>query len=192
MTTDFFRTTSNRAQITDREAVADILNDYEAACHPDLNTDDFLVGDSFAIQTPDMANNGFFVNRVDGDQTEYEMTEDMYERIAPYLTEPLTVTTVQTEGAGNSNISVTITPDGEITRTNNTQSEGETTTPSTLELTVEEAQEKYLNGDLSIEDADTVEPDDVGFDNTFNCKDGYFVVTERIVETHTEDWESDE
>ena len=184
MTTEFFRTTSNEVQVTDKEAVADILSDYRVACHPDLTTEDLLSGDTFAIITPDMPNNGFYVNKVVDDEIQHEVTEEMYERLAPYLTELLTVTTVQTAGPSTTNTSITISPDGEITREDNTASE-QSKSPSG-EMTVEEAKERYLNGDLSTDDATNVEPDKRGFDVTFTCKNGYFVVTERVVETNTE------
>jgi len=61
---------------------------------------------------------------------------------------------------------------------------------STESMTVEKAKRQYRNGDLTTDDASVTEPNGSnGFDTTFICSNGYFVVTERIVETEIEDQE---
>lgn len=114
MTTAFFQTTSNEVQITDPEAVEDILDDYEIGPQ---EVDSIFNGDTICIRTPEMPNNGFYVNRIaDGEE---DTTHEMLERLAEYLEEPLRVNTIQTEGAGDTDITVIVNPNGEIERKNN-------------------------------------------------------------------------
>lgn len=63
-------------------------------------------------------------------------------------------------------------------------------TISTESMTVVEAKEQYRNGDLTTDDGGVTEPNGSnGFDTTIICSNGYFVVTEQIVETEIEDQE---
>ena len=114
MTTAHFQSTSNEVEVTDKEAVAAILEEYIFPA--EVNR--ILYGDKLAIRTPEMPNHGFHVDKIEDGEHVNDVTEEMYERIAEYLTEPLEINTVQTHGAGDSDITVTVTPDGEIKREN--------------------------------------------------------------------------
>ena len=65
------------------------------------------------------------------------------------------------------------------------------TEASTESMSVETAKEKFLNGKLTGDDASSIEPDSNGHDMTFLCEDGYFVVTQRVVETNVNSHEDE-
>lgn len=116
MTTAHFRSTSNDVPVTNKDTVREIINEYELP----YEVDNILQGDTISIQTPDMPNYGFHVEKITEEEHIHDATDELYERIAEYLTKPLKVNTVQTHGVGNSNITITVHPDGEIKREDHT------------------------------------------------------------------------
>ena len=113
MTTAHFRSESNRVTVTDKHAVAEILEEYDFP--PEI--DPLLKDDTFQIITNnDMPNHGFKADKLEDGEWEMDVTVELYERLAEYFTEPLKVNTVQTHGYGNSNATRTVYPDGEIER----------------------------------------------------------------------------
>lgn len=110
MTTAHFRSTSNEVKVTDKEKVAEIIDKYELP--PEI--DSIMTGDKITIYTPDMMNYGFHVRKETPTEHISDATTELYEEIAPYLTEPLKVNTVQVVGAGNSNMTRIVHPNGDI------------------------------------------------------------------------------
>lgn len=121
MTTNFFQTTSNRVELTDEQEVAEILTDYEFPSE----TNELVENGVIQICTGDIPGGGFDVfdspdRDVDRNETDQSAKDELYERIAPYLTEPLEINTFQTEGRGHSDVTITVHPNGDINRTTNT------------------------------------------------------------------------
>jgi hypothetical protein len=122
MTTNFYKTTSDEAELIDEQAVAEILDEY---CWPD-GASILISNGVIQIKTEPLSGGGFDVfdtpdkdiNRAPTDQT---AKDELYERIAPYLTEPLNINTVQTSGRGHSDVTITVNSDGEVNRTVNSQ-----------------------------------------------------------------------
>lgn len=110
MTTAYFRSTSNDVEVTDKEQVAKIIDEYELP----REVDSIMTGNKITIHTPDMMNYGFHVRKETPTEHNSDATTELYERIAPYLTEPLKINTVQVVGAGNSNMTRIVHPNGDI------------------------------------------------------------------------------
>ena len=118
MATAYYRTRSNHVTVTDPLQVQEILNEYQMG-HAEMEGDRLLTGDTFSIRTPELMNAPFYVEHVVEGERKPDATEEMYERIAEYLTEPLEITTVQTHGVFPDNVTTVVTPDGEIETVDN-------------------------------------------------------------------------
>lgn len=117
MSDAYFQTTSNIVPVTDPQEVRAIIDDYQL--RPECVTEIFN-GSEMHIHTPEMLHQGFHVHRVTPDKIlQQEVTTQMYARLAEYLEYPLKVRTIQTEGVADSDVTVTVHPEGEIIRTDN-------------------------------------------------------------------------
>lgn len=120
MTTNFYRTRSNSVKLTDARKAKRVLQDYQLPDEAEINITD----GGISIYMSESPGTGFDVYDAPGrdierSETDETAKDEMYRRLAPCLTAPLNVRTVQTDGRGNSDVTITIHPDGEITRSVN-------------------------------------------------------------------------
>lgn len=100
MTTFLYTTDSNCAEVTDVEAVSELVNssDYWFTVEPEITAADDGTG-MIAFVAIDEPNSGFDIHR-ESDSVS-SVVEEFFRELSEYLTETLTVKCIETQGYGD-------------------------------------------------------------------------------------------